>query len=138
MDGIGHISSAHETNLLDGELLLQFCKKLGETDDGCQGIFLIRHHKDLEAASIADGGGLLCKRLALGAAQQHSGAISTHQHSALFKLTAPTGEIPAVCDIQLVKVNNGNVGVLFVQQLDNLINSALCFLLVKVCHNNSS
>ena len=135
---IGHIGRTDQAYLLYWEFLIQLRKQFGEADDGCQRIFLIRYHKYLEATGIADGRRLLCKGLTLRTAQQHGGAISAHKDRALFKLTAPAGQVPAVGYIQLVEIDHGNIRIFLIQELDHLVNSVLCFLFVKIRHNNSS
>ena len=123
-------ADAAQVRALGAELLI----KLLEVDDDGVRIFLVRHHEDREAANLGDGGVHLCERLRLRAAQQIRLALDGNENRALFKLTAPAGQVPAVGHVQLVKVDESRVKALGLQNLADLSQSFFGFCHVVVRH----
>src|SRR5690606_48465 len=108
--------------------------KCGKVDDGGVGILLIRHHKDREIPGLGDGAVQLGKGLALGSAKNHGLAIPGDQNSPTFKLGTPSCEIPAIADIKLIIINEGEVETMFLQKLADFREPCLAVSFAEVTH----
>ena len=131
---IRHIRRTDKTNLLYGEFLGKLCEQIAKANDGCQGIFFIGNHEYGETTHVGDCRVLLCEGFAFRTAQKHRRAVAANQNRALFKLSAPTGQIPTVRHVQFVEVNDCNIRILLVEKFYNLRNSVFRFLFVVISH----
>ena len=112
----------------------QLMEQIFKGDDRGVRIFLFRDHEGLEAADVADGAAHLCERLAFRTAEQQRITVCQDQDRALFELAAPAGQIPAVCNVDLIKVDHRCVQVVFLQNLFDVCQTIVCFLHVVERH----